>query len=60
MFFSLFISKKSDDKRDQAEICLEAALLMRHIQKRLEEDGGTMLIADYGHEGEKTDTFRVR
>lgn len=25
----------------------------------MEEDGGITLIIDYGHDGDKTDTFRV-
>lgn len=32
---------------------------MQNIAQRLEEDGGMALIADYGHDGSKTDTFRV-
>jgi len=33
---------------------------MEHLAARLEEDGGLALFADYGHDGTKTDTFRVR
>ena len=41
------------------EVCPEGGVLALEIAKRIEKDGGFALIADYGHTGEKTDTFRV-
>ena len=32
---------------------------MENIAQRLEEFGGFALVIDYGHNGEKKDTFRV-
>lgn len=37
----------------------EAAILLQHLSVRLEKYGGFALIADYGHDGTKTDTFRA-
>lgn len=31
----------------------------RQMAQRVDQHGGIALIADYGHEGEKGDTFRV-
>lgn len=41
------------------EVCAESGVILEHLATRLEEDGGFALIADYGHDGSKTDTFRV-
>lgn len=41
------------------EICAEAGVIIHHLAGRITEDGGAALIADYGHNGTKTDTFRV-
>jgi SAM-dependent MidA family methyltransferase len=41
------------------EVCAESGLILQHLATRLEEDGGFALFADYGHDGSKTDTFRV-
>lgn len=41
------------------EVCPEAGVIAQQLAQRLEEDGGIALIADYGHTGDKTDTFRV-
>ena len=40
-------------------MCPEAGILIQKICKRMKEDGGITLVIDYGHDGEKTDTFRV-
>jgi len=33
--------------------------LIQNLAQRFEESGGFLLLADYGHNGEKEDTFRV-
>ena len=33
--------------------------MVQALSQRISEDGGCALIADYGHDGEKGDTFRV-
>ncbi|KAJ8309164.1 hypothetical protein KUTeg_014038 [Tegillarca granosa] len=48
----------SSDKRDHLEVCPAAGVVIREIADRISQDGGTCLIADYGHNGDKTDTFR--
>uniref|UniRef100_UPI00398ED4C6 protein arginine methyltransferase NDUFAF7, mitochondrial isoform X2 n=1 Tax=Pristiophorus japonicus TaxID=55135 RepID=UPI00398ED4C6 len=47
-----------DDERDHVEICPEAGVIIQSLASRISEDGGAALIADYGHNGTKTDTFR--
>ncbi|XP_051867287.1 protein arginine methyltransferase NDUFAF7, mitochondrial [Pristis pectinata] len=47
-----------DDERDHIEICPEAGVIIHSLASRITEDGGAALIADYGHNGTKTDTFR--
>lgn len=47
-----------DDERDHVEICAEAGVIIHRLAGRITEDGGAALIADYGHNGTKTDTFR--
>lgn len=41
------------------EVSAESGVILEHLAARLEEDGGFALFADYGHDGNKTDTFRV-
>ncbi|XP_064624167.1 protein arginine methyltransferase NDUFAF7, mitochondrial-like [Lineus longissimus] len=50
---------KRDDPRDHIEVCPEAGILMQELSTRIAEDGGFALLADYGHSGEKGDTFRA-
>jgi NADH dehydrogenase [ubiquinone] 1 alpha subcomplex assembly factor 7 len=50
---------RPDDKRKHVEISPESDMMANHIAERLETYGGFGLIMDYGHEGEKEDTFRV-
>lgn len=33
--------------------------MVQQLARRIAEDGGAALIGDYGHDGTKTDTFRV-
>ena len=34
-------------------------MLVQELAARIASDGGFALVADYGHTGDKTDTFRV-
>lgn len=47
-----------DETRDHVEYSTEQEAVSRNIAERLESHGGIALIMDYGHEGEKGDTFR--
>ncbi|XP_035416803.1 protein arginine methyltransferase NDUFAF7, mitochondrial isoform X2 [Cygnus atratus] len=47
-----------EETRDHVEVCPEAGVLIQRLACRIEKDGGAALIADYGHDGTKTDTFR--
>lgn len=49
---------RSDEKRKLIEVSPESDILAEHIANRLETFGGFSLIMDYGHSGEKEDTFR--
>ncbi|KAH8311878.1 hypothetical protein KR044_008403 [Drosophila immigrans] len=48
----------SDESRSCLEYSLEAARHVDLLAQRLAQHGGIGLIMDYGHLGEKTDTFR--
>ncbi|KAL0117599.1 hypothetical protein PUN28_010419 [Cardiocondyla obscurior] len=48
-----------DEKRDHVEISPQSSVIMDHMSQLLWEHGGFALIIDYGHEREKTDTFRA-
>ena len=50
---------QADERRDHVEVCAEGGVIVQQLARRIVEDGGAALIADYGHEGTKTDTFRV-
>lgn len=47
-----------DETRDHVEYSTEQEAVSKNISERLESHGGFALIMDYGHEGEKGDTFR--
>ncbi|XP_071595257.1 protein arginine methyltransferase NDUFAF7, mitochondrial isoform X2 [Heliangelus exortis] len=47
-----------EETRDHVEVCPEAGVIIQRLACRLEKDGGAALVADYGHDGTKTDTFR--
>ncbi|XP_063757961.1 LOW QUALITY PROTEIN: protein arginine methyltransferase NDUFAF7, mitochondrial [Eleginops maclovinus] len=47
-----------DERRAHVEVCAEGGVLVQQLSRRIVEDGGAALIADYGHDGTKTDTFR--
>lgn len=48
-----------DDLRDCLEYNIETERIVRHLATRFERDGGFGLFMDYGHFGEKNDTFRA-
>ncbi|XP_062857080.1 protein arginine methyltransferase NDUFAF7, mitochondrial [Trichomycterus rosablanca] len=47
-----------DEQREHVEVCAEGGVIVQKLAGRITEDGGAALIADYGHDGTKTDTFR--
>lgn len=51
---------QADEKRDHVEVSAEGGVIVQQLARRIIEDGGAALIIDYGHNGTKTDTFRVR
>ncbi|CAL9691898.1 unnamed protein product [Knipowitschia caucasica] len=46
------------EQRPHVEVCAEGGVVIQHVSKILCEAGGAALIADYGHDGSKGDTFR--
>ncbi|XP_014292128.1 protein arginine methyltransferase NDUFAF7, mitochondrial [Halyomorpha halys] len=52
------VFSKYSNGRDYFEISPQSGLILEHIACTLEEHGGFVLIIDYGHDGEKKDTFR--
>ena len=58
MYYTLQVD--SAETRDHIELCPDAGIILRQIAGRIAQDGGYALIADYGHSGDKTDTFRVK
>ncbi|XP_072512698.1 protein arginine methyltransferase NDUFAF7, mitochondrial isoform X2 [Salminus brasiliensis] len=49
----------ADEKREHVEVCPDSGIIVQKLANRIVEDGGAAMIADYGHDGTKTDTFRV-
>ncbi|ERE68144.1 putative protein midA like protein [Cricetulus griseus] len=47
-----------DERRDHVEVCPDAGIIIQELSERIALAGGAALIADYGHDGTKTDTFR--
>ncbi|XP_023566971.1 protein arginine methyltransferase NDUFAF7, mitochondrial [Octodon degus] len=47
-----------DETRDHVEVCPDAGVIIQELSERIAVTGGAALIADYGHDGTKTDTFR--
>lgn len=51
---------QAEEVRRHVEVCAEGGVLAQQLARRISRDGGAALIADYGHDGTKSDTFRVR
>lgn len=49
---------QAGERRAHVEVCPEGGVMVQQLARRISEDGGAALIADYGHDGTKTDTFR--
>ncbi|XP_072558719.1 protein arginine methyltransferase NDUFAF7, mitochondrial isoform X2 [Paramormyrops kingsleyae] len=49
---------QADEQRTHVEVCPEGGVIIQKLTNRIAEYGGAALIADYGHDGTKTDTFR--
>ena len=47
------------DERDHVEVSPESGTTIQKMSERIRDQGGRALIIDYGHDGTKTDTFRV-
>ena len=47
------------DERDHVEVSPESGTVIQKMSERIQDQGGRALIIDYGHDGTKTDTFRV-
>uniref|UniRef100_A0A3Q3X4M2 Protein arginine methyltransferase NDUFAF7 n=1 Tax=Mola mola TaxID=94237 RepID=A0A3Q3X4M2_MOLML len=47
-----------DERRSHVEVCTEGGVIVQQLARRVVEDGSAALIADYGHDGTKMDTFR--
>lgn len=59
---NLFLNRpwlNRDALSDHAEYSADMEQIIDTISNRIEEDGGFSLIMDYGHTGERDDTFRV-
>lgn len=50
---------QSDESRTSLEVSPESGVLIQEIAARIEKEGGYSLLIDYGHDGTKSDTFRV-
>lgn len=55
----MLIRPPIDENRTELEISMKGLAVARQLAERVDQNGGLVLIADYGHEGEKGDTFRV-
>uniref|UniRef100_A0A1A8BKF9 Protein arginine methyltransferase NDUFAF7 n=1 Tax=Nothobranchius kadleci TaxID=1051664 RepID=A0A1A8BKF9_NOTKA len=49
---------QANERRDHIEVCAEGGVIVQQLARRILNDGGAVLIMDYGHDGTKTDTFR--
>ncbi|CAG2241632.1 NDUFAF7 [Mytilus edulis] len=46
------------DRREHIEVAPYSGVIILQIAERIKQNGGCALIADYGHDGDKTDTLR--
>ena len=56
---SKLLNWQKSETRDHVEVCPIAGVIVQEMADRIYNDGGLSLIVDYGHDGTKTDTFRV-
>ncbi|KAM8945565.1 protein arginine methyltransferase NDUFAF7, mitochondrial [Pelodytes ibericus] len=49
---------QDDEEREHVEVCPIAAAIIQKIAHQINTCGGAALIADYGHFGDRMDTFR--
>lgn len=54
-----YVPFQEKETRDELEVSVEGLAIMELMADRMERFGGITLLIDYGHEGTKTDTFRV-
>lgn len=54
-----WIDSKIKNEQKHIEYSIEMERIIEQIAMRIQENGGFSLIMDYGHQGEKNDTFRV-
>ncbi|XP_060128879.1 protein arginine methyltransferase NDUFAF7, mitochondrial isoform X2 [Zootoca vivipara] len=47
------------ESRVHVEVCPDAGIIIQKLAHNIDKNGGNALIVDYGHNGTKTDTFRV-
>lgn len=57
---TIFQHMTETDERNHIEVSPESGTMVQKISQRVSDHGGRALIIDYGHEGTKTDTFRVK
>ncbi|XP_033734268.1 protein arginine methyltransferase NDUFAF7, mitochondrial-like isoform X2 [Pecten maximus] len=48
-----------EDPRNHVEVSPVGGVVVMELAKRIAEEGGFSLITDYGHNGDRTDTFRA-
>jgi len=51
--------RQDSETRNELEVSPQSLVTTQEMAARIHQDGGIGLIIDYGHEGEKTDTFRA-
>nr|SVE84883.1 EOG090X06OK [Daphnia pulex] len=49
---------RENEVRKDLEISPQSSVMIQVMASRIHQDGGIGLVIDYGHEGDKTDTFR--
>lgn len=54
----IYLKVDPDDSREHIEVCPSAGVIVQYLADRIQKHGGCALIADYGHDGTKDDTFR--
>ncbi|XP_057375272.1 protein arginine methyltransferase NDUFAF7 homolog, mitochondrial-like [Daphnia carinata] len=47
-----------NESREELEVSPQSLIITQAMAARIHQDGGIGLVIDYGHEGDKTDTFR--